>query len=268
MYDTQDVKAIYQSLHDYYSGMHGQMVRDDRMYRKDFRNLSDVPYEIRIFESATGSNIIDAFRNQIRTDQPTVLYRPHSRAKAAETHALLMQRWGMAQLRKERVMSRIDPTLVCAFHLLLRGAACKKIIADNEKVWKMPSGRKDSAKYMDWEYQARQEWPFVTRAIDPLGVLPAPNDRRPLDYIIEKQARTAGEIKRKYPEWTDKDHGHNPARRVEWLEFWSDDQYICTADGHEVFSRENPYGFVPYICLLYTSPSPRDRTRSRMPSSA
>ena len=28
------------------------------------------------------------------------------------------------------------------------------------------------------------------------------------------------------------------------------------------------YGDVPYTCLLYTSPSPRDRTRSRMPSSA
>ena len=26
--------------------------------------------------------------------------------------------------------------------------------------------------------------------------------------------------------------------------------------------------FLLYICLLYTSPSPRDRTRSRMPSSA
>ena len=25
---------------------------------------------------------------------------------------------------------------------------------------------------------------------------------------------------------------------------------------------------VSYVCLLYTSPSPRDRTRSRMPSSA
>ena len=24
----------------------------------------------------------------------------------------------------------------------------------------------------------------------------------------------------------------------------------------------------PWVCLLYTSPSPRDRTRSRMPSSA
>jgi len=31
----------------------------------------------------------------------------------------------------------------------------------------------------------------------------------------------------------------------------------------------NPYGFeYSMLCLLYTSPSPRDRTRSRMPSSA
>ena len=28
------------------------------------------------------------------------------------------------------------------------------------------------------------------------------------------------------------------------------------------------YDGIPYTCLLYTSPSPRDRTRSRMPSSA
>ena len=28
------------------------------------------------------------------------------------------------------------------------------------------------------------------------------------------------------------------------------------------------YKFSTYACLLYTSPSPRDRTRSRMPSSA
>ena len=27
-------------------------------------------------------------------------------------------------------------------------------------------------------------------------------------------------------------------------------------------------GYIAYTCLLYTSPSPRDRTRSRMPSSA
>ena len=38
-----------------------------------------------------------------------------------------------------------------------------------------------------------------------------------------------------------------------------------------VFHPVNPYGTLSaetYVCLLYTSPSPRDRTRSRMPSSA
>ena len=33
-------------------------------------------------------------------------------------------------------------------------------------------------------------------------------------------------------------------------------------------SGELVYLELSYICLLYTSPSPRDRTRSRMPSSA
>ena len=33
-------------------------------------------------------------------------------------------------------------------------------------------------------------------------------------------------------------------------------------------SDPNAYGDHPNTCLLYTSPSPRDRTRSRMPSSA
>ena len=51
---------------------------------------------------------------------------------------------------------------------------------------------------------------------------------------------------------------------------------------HRIFEKEIPQisdWFVPYLrregisndregCLLYTSPSPRDRTRSRMPSSA
>ena len=36
---------------------------------------------------------------------------------------------------------------------------------------------------------------------------------------------------------------------------------VLNADGR------NPDGLL-YACLLYTSPSPRDRTRSRMPSSA
>ena len=37
-----------------------------------------------------------------------------------------------------------------------------------------------------------------------------------------------------------------------WLLSWKDSEIVCQV----------------YTCLLYTSPSPRDRTRSRMPSSA
>ena len=36
----------------------------------------------------------------------------------------------------------------------------------------------------------------------------------------------------------------------------------------DVLKAYIPTQIVLYICLLYTSPSPRDRTRSRMPSSA
>ena len=44
---------------------------------------------------------------------------------------------------------------------------------------------------------------------------------------------------------------------------------LCDVDSK---MAERAFGEFPdarrYICLLYTSPSPRDRTRSRMPSSA
>ena len=39
------------------------------------------------------------------------------------------------------------------------------------------------------------------------------------------------------------------------------------SDDHELQSKFNMW-YHAYTCLLYTSPSPRDRTRSRMPSSA
>ena len=47
---------------------------------------------------------------------------------------------------------------------------------------------------------------------------------------------------------------------------------LKTSEG-DIFDQQNvniiDFGFVsPYLCLLYTSPSPRDATLSRMPSSA
>ena len=42
---------------------------------------------------------------------------------------------------------------------------------------------------------------------------------------------------------------------------------LCTASVEDRPPRHVPEG-EGWVCLLYTSPSPRDRTRSRMPSSA
>ena len=40
-------------------------------------------------------------------------------------------------------------------------------------------------------------------------------------------------------------------------------EFLPTVHGFDEF-----FGYLYHLCLLYTSPSPRDRTRSRMPSSA
>ena len=50
------------------------------------------------------------------------------------------------------------------------------------------------------------------------------------------------------------------------VEFTS--QNPTMADGKYPYPTDNPRLEALLTCLLYTSPSPRDRTRSRMPSSA
>ena len=45
-------------------------------------------------------------------------------------------------------------------------------------------------------------------------------------------------------------------------------QYGTTLRGLMIEHQVNPDEYLDYVCLLYTSPSPRDRQKSRMPSSA
>ena len=47
-----------------------------------------------------------------------------------------------------------------------------------------------------------------------------------------------------------------------------DFRYFKAADAFSSKGATNTFGFYSDICLLYTSPSPRDRQKSRMPSSA
>ena len=74
--------------------------------------------------------------------------------------------------------------------------------------------------------------------------------------------------------------------RAAWLQQWENeeisDEVLADRIGEMVASRDGARGFfvvslagesvlmdrLPDACLLYTSPSPRDRQKSRMPSSA
>ena len=53
-------------------------------------------------------------------------------------------------------------------------------------------------------------------------------------------------------------HKHHKRNKVSLVRYADD--FIITGTSKELLENE--------VCLLYTSPSPRDRTRSRMPSSA
>ena len=44
--------------------------------------------------------------------------------------------------------------------------------------------------------------------------------------------------------------------------------YLSKKHHVDLFEREDHFGGHSHTCLLYTSPSPRDATLSRMPSSA
>ena len=57
---------------------------------------------------------------------------------------------------------------------------------------------------------------------------------------------------------------YDPEKEIAWGYVMGLENEFGTIDIKELKEVRGPFGF----CLLYTSPSPRDRTRSRMPSSA
>ena len=64
--------------------------------------------------------------------------------------------------------------------------------------------------------------------------------------------------------------GDRPRNTAEILEYINSTMRHGTTSQQlgNVLSKDKDIVKVGYICLLYTSPSPRDRTTSRMPSSA
>ena len=61
---------------------------------------------------------------------------------------------------------------------------------------------------------------------------------------------------------------HNPKEYNGYKVYWSDGAQVVPPHDKGIIEEVYSLKSVSQICLLYTSPSPRDRTRSRMPSSA
>ena len=86
----------------------------------------------------------------------------------------------------------------------------------------------------------------TTGAMAEFGTPPSPNRGGPVAGLVLLYAESYAELP---PVWLlDKDH-----------------MRIGRDEGTDIRMSVNA---VSRVCLLYTSPSPRDRTRSRMPSSA
>lgn len=240
------VQEKYEERRGFYSGAHAQMRRADRIYHQHFDGLVDVPYDVRIFQSSTAANIVEGFRNQIRTSEPTVDFRPSGPSVAAEKHAILMQKVGYGFIRREREFSVLDPNIQLGADLLLRGAACKRILVNVDEMMEDPPSRKGSDAYKRWEDRAMRSWPFQSMAIDPLSVFPHPGQKKPSPSMIERQTRYAGQVEADYPHWRNP-HYKSETSPVEVLIYYTDTEYYMDVDGDVVDAKENPYGFVPYI---------------------
>ena len=61
---------------------------------------------------------------------------------------------------------------------------------------------------------------------------------------------------------------HDGAATMDWMEQEQERGITITSAATTCFWNDHRINIIDTPCLLYTSPSPRDRTRSRMPSSA
>jgi hypothetical protein len=255
-----NIKDMLASLEKYYSNMHEQMQEADDLYHQRLnRFLPQTDYDIRVHKTSTARNIVDGFKNQIRTDEPTVQYKMAGTGKANDSLRAKLEQWGRYMMCQERMKSVVDPNLQMGFDALLRGAACKKIMVDVSKIpGPKPKGKKAQ---IEWETKLLMDWPFIARALDPRTVFPSPGLARPHHYVVEKQKRTVADMQQyiNNNQWVDSSGDNDPAREIVRYEYWSQPEY--NDDGEEVEpgwymvevesqlieDKENPYGFVPYI---------------------
>ena len=230
---------------EHYAQMHALMHDLDAYYKQEVRIAAQLPDNVRVHKSSKATYIIDSLRDQIRADEPVVVFHERGISAKAKSHKALMEMWGGAMLRRIREVGLSDPTSQAPHDLLLRGAACWKLMLTPLALGKRPV---ETSK-KNWEEERAYAFPFLVKSVDPLLLLPSPGSNE-LVYVIEKQLRRVMDVRRKYPGWRDllnKERDKGPLAEVTWVEYWSDEDYVVEADGDRVIEEGNPYDLIPYI---------------------
>ncbi len=239
---------ILSASEQYYGQAHEQMNDADNLYNQDFYLNIDLPENINVHKSSKATQIVDNLRDQIRVDEPVVVYRERSPKQKDQEHKALLEQWGQNTLAQLSQSGMIDPLGQAPHDLILRGAACVKIIVREDSLEDKPSKVSKRA----WEAEMSHKPHFMLKPVDPLNCFPSPGNE--LTYMVEKQRRRVIDIRESYPHWSDpkakkfgKNLADNPLREVEWVEFWTRDEYIVEVDGDRIIDQPNPYGIIPYV---------------------
>jgi hypothetical protein len=259
-----DIKGMLDMLTSFYSNMHSQMLRSDRLYHRDFNNLMSLPEDTSMHESSSAAQIVDGHRDQINTAEPAVEYVVAGKGKEFSIFKNTIETWGKnALLLADDMSDTIPVSQQSAHNLLLRGAACRKIVVPIESIpepplrtkFKTVSAYNKAVKL--WE-EAPYAWPYAVKDLDPVSVLVSPGSYTNPTYTIERSERRWLDIYETYGEGgrgdnaifhdkAGKDKGLNPMRLVKWTECWTKSRYIVEVDDERIIDKPNPYGIHPYV---------------------
>ena len=232
----------------YYSEAHQQMADSDNLYNQDFSLSIDLPENITVHKSSKATQIVDNLRDQIRVDEPVVIYRERGPKQKDQDHKAMMEMWGQHILSQISQNGMIDPLGQAPHDLILRGAACVKLMVREDSLEDKPAKISKKA----WEAEMSHKPHFIVKPVDPLNCYPSPSNE--LTYMIERQTRRVLDIRESYPHWTDpkakklsRSLADNPLREVNWVEYWTREEYVVEVDGERIIDKPNPYGIIPYI---------------------
>ena len=272
-FKPDDLQTLYQSLRTYHNIKRGHQEHEDSLYDQDTSwARATVPDDIPIFQSSLATDVVDQIGDQLRTDEPMVNVRATGNSEEARKLVTLLTRWALRDIRNSQERGEVDPYSQAGRDLPLRGEAVVKRMHNSDLSLKpvrtdFDSDEKHEEAVSKWEDEMRNSWPLLpARPIDPLNIFLPPNATWPFPYIVEIQKRRQIDICEMYSEWKgavankkvpslqrklNAKEIANPLREVELIHFWSESHHIVEADGVEIVSMKNPYGFVPY-CHAYS----------------